>query len=218
MISTGIRKLDEYLNGGIRDCIITDIFGQNSVGKTQLALQICVNAITDDSIVVYQDATGNFRPERIIEFMKAKNMNKKLLDQIKVGKITNVGEQIQYINTMLEIQNLNLVIIDTVTDLFSFEYSKESSSLTKHVEFMKYMHKLAFFALQKQIPVVVTNTTRKSDEMERENLDRSISMFTHQKIHLVKNNGKHTAIVLPSFGESKNAEYDITRDGVFGSS
>ena len=214
MITTGIEKLDQLLGGGIRGGMITDIFGQSGSGKTQLLLQICVNSLACDGMIFYQDATGSFRPERLIEFLKTKGMDQKLLDKMIVGRITNTAEQLSYVDKILEIDNLNLVVIDNVTDLFSFEYSKESNSLAKHIAFMAYMHKLAHVAVKKQIPIVVTNITRKSDDEERESLDRSISMFTHQKIKLEKTGQKHTAQVFPSFSGKKMTDYIITQTGL----
>jgi len=79
---------------------------------------------------------------------------------------------------------------------------------------MGYMHKLAYVTVKRQIPVVVTNITRKSDDEERENLSRSISMFTHQKISLIKNGQKYVAQVFPSFGSKKVANYIITHNGL----
>jgi|SRR5438309_3169118 len=214
MITTGIGKLDELLGGGIRGGMITDIYGPSGSGKTQLLLQICVNSLIHGGIILYQDTTGSFRPERLIEFLKAKEMDPKLLDKVIVGRITNTAEQLKYVDKISEIENLNLVVIDNITDLFSFEYSKESNSLTKHIAFMEYMHKLADAAVKRQIPVVVTNITRKSDDEERENMNRSISMFTHQKISLIKNGQKRTAQVFPSFGNKKVANYIIAHNGL----
>ncbi len=214
MITTGIGKLDELLGGGIRGSMITDIYGPSGSGKTQLLLQICVNSLIHGGMILYQDTTGSFRPERLIELLKAKGMEPKLLDKVIVGRITNTAEQLKYVDKISEIENLNLVIIDNITDLFSFEYSKESNSLAKHIAFMEYMHKLAHVTVKRQIPVVVTNITRKSDDEERENLSRSISMFTHQKISLVKNGQKYVAQVFPSFGNKKVANYIITHNGL----
>jgi DNA repair protein RAD51 len=214
MITTGIGKLDELLGGGIRGGMITDIYGPSGSGKTQLLLQICVNSLIHDGMILYQDATGSFRPERLIELLQAKGMDPKLLDKVIVGRITNTAEQMKYVDKISEIENLNLVVIDNITDLFSFEYSKESNSLAKHITFMEYMHKLAHVTMKRSIPVIVTNITRKSDDEERENLSRSISMFTHQKISLVKNGQKYIAQVFPSFGSKKVTDYIITHTGL----
>src|SRR5207245_3783554 len=94
--------------------------------------------------------------------------------------------------------NPSLVVIDDISSLFSFEYSRESNTLEKHLRFMQYMHMLSLAAIQKKIPVVVTNIVRRSGEEERENLDKSISMFTHKKIRLVKIGQKFTAQTFPS--------------------
>jgi DNA repair protein RAD51 len=214
MIQTGIQKLDELLGGGIRHGIITDIFGASATGKTQLALQICINALKNDVEILYQDTTGGFRPERMLTLIKTKNMDSKILDHVKVGRITNISEQIKYLEKISEIKNLGLIVIDNVTDLFSFEYSKESNLLEKHIVFMEYMHNLAFIAIKKKIPIIVTNIVRKSDDIERENLDRSISMYTHQKIYLTKVNQKYAAQIFPSFGHKKEIHYMITSAGL----
>ena len=218
MIQTGIQKLDDLLGGGIRHGIITDIFGASATGKTQLALQICTTALRNNIEILFQDTTGGFRPERMLTLIKAKNMDPELLDHVRVGRITNTSEQISYLEKISEIKNLGLVVIDSVTDLFSFEYSKESNLLEKHVAFMEYMHKLAFIAIQKKIPIIVTNIVRKSDDVERENLDRSISMYTHQKIYLTKINHKYMAQIFPSFGHKKEIHYMITQTGLIDSS
>ncbi|MGI0010866.1 MAG: ATPase domain-containing protein [Nitrosopumilaceae archaeon] len=218
MIQTGIQKLDDLLGGGIRCGIITDIFGASATGKTQLALQICINALRNDVEILYQDTTGGFRPERMLTLIKSQNLDPKLLDHVRVGRITNTSEQISYLEKISEIKNIGLVVIDNVTDLFSFEYSKESNLLEKHVAFMEYMHNLAFIAIRKEIPIVVTNIVRKSNDVERENLDRSISMYTHQKIYLAKINHKYVAQIFPSFGYKKEVHYVITQAGLIDSS
>ena len=47
MICTSIKKLDHFLNGGIKEGTILDIFGASATGKTQLTMQICVNALQE---------------------------------------------------------------------------------------------------------------------------------------------------------------------------
>src|SRR5437879_3810296 len=101
MITTGFGKLDELLGGGIRGGMITDIFGPSGSGKTQLLLQICVNSLVHGRMILYQDTTGSFRPERLIELLKAKGMDPKLLDKVIVGRITNTVEQLKYVDKKL---------------------------------------------------------------------------------------------------------------------
>jgi len=79
MISTGLKKLDEYLLGGIQNGVITDIYGANGTGKTQLLLQICINSIKNGGSVLYLDTTGGFRPERILGMQTSQNLQNNLL-------------------------------------------------------------------------------------------------------------------------------------------
>ncbi len=81
MISTGLEKLDELLGGGIKNGIITDIFGASSTGKTQLVLQIAANSLSQGGTILYQDTTGSFRPERLLDMLGPKGLNAALLDK-----------------------------------------------------------------------------------------------------------------------------------------
>ena len=212
MISTGLKKLDRFLGGGIKEGLITDIYGSNGTGKTQLALQISLNVLKNGGQVLFQDTTNEFRPERLVEIMRKQEISSALLQKIKVGLITNTTQQIQYLSK-ISIKNFSLIIIDNVTDLFSFEYSKKEHALEKHIFFMKYMHDLSNIAINTKIPIIVTNTVGKINDFETENLEKSISMFTHIKIRLSKNNNERICQVISPF-ENKKFSYIITPSGL----
>ena len=89
MISTGLKKLDQLLGGGIKEGLITDVYGSNATGKTQLALQISLNVLKNGGQVLFQDTTNEFRPERLVEMMRKQEISSALLEKIKVGLITN---------------------------------------------------------------------------------------------------------------------------------
>jgi len=168
MIETGLKKLDQFLGGGIKDGLVTSISGQNATGKTQLAFQICLGALHNGKEILFQDTTGEFRPERLVEMMQSRKINSSLLDKIKVNRVTNTAQQIKYLlKTPLE--NYSLIVVDSVTDLFSFEYSKKEQSLEKHISFMKYMHNLSSIAIDSKIPIIVTNIVRTVNKQEKEN-------------------------------------------------
>ena len=202
MIKTRLKKLDQFLGGGIRDGLITSISGQSATGKTQLVFQICVNALHVEKDILFQDTTGEFRPERLVEMMQLQKINQSLLDKIKVGRITNTAQQIQYLSKA-SLKNYSLIIVDSITDLFSFEYSKKEQSLEKHISFMKYMHDLSNIAIHDKIPIIVTNIVRTINKHEKENLEESISMYTHTKIKLSKNSNGYLCQVISPFVNEK---------------
>ena len=189
MISTGLQKLDEFLSGGIPDGVIVDIFGENGTGKTQLLLQLSINSIKNGGNVLYLDTTGGFRPERILEIQKLSEKQFNFLEKITVSRITNTSEQIKSIKNF-ESNDFSLIVIDNVTDLFSYEYKRDESIFEKNSLFIKYMHELSKFTIRKKIPIILTNMIRTIEGKEVENMKSAIDPFTHIKIQLSKNSSK----------------------------
>ena len=212
MIKTGLKELDQFLGGGIKDGLITSISGQSATGKTQLAFQICLNALDNEKEILFHDTTGEFRPERLVEMMQFQKINPSLLDKIKVNRITNTVEQLQSLSGAA-LENYSLLIIDNVTDLFSFEYSKKEQFFEKNISFMKYMHNLSSIAIGVKIPIIVTNIVRSINKHEKENLEESISMYIHTKIKLSKNGNGYLCQALSPF-DNKQFQYTITPKGL----
>ena len=214
MISTGLQKLDEFLSGGIPSGVIVDIFGGAGTGKTQLLLQLSINSIKNGGHVLYLDTTGEFRPERILEIQKQTKTDYDFLQQITVSRLTNTSEQIKSIEN-IQNNHFSLIVIDNITDLFSYEYKKNESTVEKNFVFMKYMHDLSKFAIRNKIPIVVTNMIRSIDGKEIENMKSAIDPFTHVKIHLFKNSSKFTGKIYWGSNE-KSFSYEINVRGLFG--
>ena len=213
MISTGIQKLDELLSGGISPGIIVDVFGANSTGKTQFLLQLCISCIRDGGKVLYVDTTGNFRPERIIELEKKKfNLDSVSLKQISVSRVTNTHEQINSLKNFDA--SYSLILIDNVTDLFSYEYQKDESIYEKNSMFIKYMHSLSKFSLTNNVPIVMTNMVRTIDGKETENMKTAISPYTHVKIHLSKKPKFYSGIIHWALNQNRSFYYQIHESGL----
>ena len=214
MIPTGLQKLDEFLSGGIPSGVIIDIFGGAGTGKTQLLLQLSINSIKNGGHVLYLDTTGEFRPERILEIQKQTKTDYDFLQQITVSRLTNTSEQIKSIKN-IQNNHFSLIVIDNITDLFSYEYKKNELIVEKNFVFMKYMHDLSKFAIRNKIPIVVTNMIRSINGKEIENMKSAIDPFTHVKIHLFKNSSKFTGKIYWGSNE-KSFSYEINVRGLFG--
>jgi len=212
MISTGLQKLDKFLSGGIPNNVIVDIFGENGTGKTLFLLQLCINSIKNGGNVLYLDTTGRFRPERIIEIQKELKIEMNLLEKITVSRITNTSEQIKSINN-LEQSDFTLIVIDNITDLFSYEYQKDESTFEKNLLFMKYMHNLSKLAITKKIPIIITNMIRIANNVEVENMQNAIDLYTHIKIHFFKNLSKFNGQIYWAL-KKENFSYTISKIGL----
>ncbi len=214
MITTELKKLDDILIDGISDGTITDIFGFRGTGKTQMALQISLNLLKDEKTVLFVDTTGEFRPERLLEILKNRNLDNSLLNRLKIARVTNTQEQIDLIQKIKNTDDVAMLIIDNVADLFSFEYSKKEQFNLQYQKFMNYMHDLAQLAINKKIPIVITNQLMNANDTEYEKMNYSISNYTHQKIKLEKQRDHYQATILSPFSQKIRFFYKIKKMGL----
>ena len=214
MITTELKKLDDILFDGISDGTITDIFGFRGTGKTQMALQISLNLLKDEKTVLFVDTTGEFRPERLLEILKNRNLDNSLLNRLKIARVTNTQEQIDLIQKIKNTNDVAMLIIDNVADLFSFEYSKKEQFNLQYQKFMNYMHDLAQLAINKKIPIVITNQLMSANDTEYEKMNYSISNYTHQKIKLEKQRDHYQATILSPFSQKIRFFYKIKKMGL----
>ena len=186
MIPTGLDKLDVFLSGGVPKGAVTDIFGPNGTGKTQLLFQLAAGAVRRGGSVLYVDTSGGFRPERIIQILKRNDPG--LLEQISILRVRNTHEQISSMRAMRD-SDYDLILVDNVTDLFSFEYHG-MQTFEKNLPFMGYMRGLSMHAVSSGVPVVLTNMVRQTASKEVENMHSVVDPFTHVKIRLFRSDGR----------------------------
>jgi RecA/RadA recombinase len=192
-ISTGSRAIDAVLGGGIHTGMITNIYGESGSGKSQLCFTLCAKCAKDSGSILFIDTTGNFRPERIMEI----SGSKLTLEKISYIRAFTTTEQSNATKRIIEVRP-RLVVIDSLTSLFSAEYSGPE----RHRAIMKYMHQLAALAINLQSAIVVTNMVRNAPPLtlvdqasrnvaqavipwqQREFLGSSVSIYSHIKMKL----------------------------------
>ena len=214
MITEEPKELHELLSTIIRKGTITDIFGFRGTGKTQLALQIALNPLKNGNNVLFIDTTGEFRPERLLEIVNNRNLDDSLLNQLQIARVTNTTEQIELIQKIQKFDNVLLVIVDNVTDLFSFEYSKKEQFSLQQQKFMNHMHDLSQLAINKKIPVILTNQLMQANDIEYEKMHYSISNFTHQKIKLEKKKNHYQGTIFSPHSTKTHFFYKIEKMGL----
>ena len=179
-----------------------------------MALQISLNLLKDEKTVLFVDTTGEFRPERLLEILKDRNLDNLLLNRLKIARVTNTQEQIDLIQKIKNTNDVAMLIIDNVADLFSFEYSKKEQFNLQYQKFMNYMHDLAQLAINKKIPIVITNQLMSANDTEYEKMNKSISNYTHQKIKLEKQGDHYQATIISPFSQKIRFFYKIKKMGL----
>lgn len=191
-ISTGSKAIDALLGGGVRTGMVTDVYGESGSGKSQLCFTLCANCVRDGREAMFIDTAGTFRPERIVEMSDSPDA----LDRITFVRALNTLDQANAIRKIADVDP-RLVVVDTLTSLFSAEYSGPA----RHLAVMKHLHELALVAINAACAVVVTNMVRTAPitvvdqagrnvvqavvpSQQREYLGSSVSIYSHIKLKL----------------------------------
>jgi RecA/RadA recombinase len=191
-VSTGSNAIDALLGGGVHTGMLTDLYGESGSGKSQMCFTLCSNCVREGSTAFFIDTVGTFRPERIMEISGMHEA----LESITYLRALTTSDQIKAIYKILEMDPL-LVIVDSLTSLFSTEFSGPA----RHLAIMRYLHKLAHLALSMNCAVVVTNMVRNVPitivdqagrnvanaivpSQQREYLGSSVSIYSHMRVKL----------------------------------
>ena len=213
MISSQIDSLDKIFSGELQNGIITEISGLRGTGKTQLALQFAIEPLSNNKKILFIDTTVEFRPERFLQMIQSRNLSPSLLENLHVSRVTDTQKQIEVLKSF-EKDSFSLLIIDNVTDLFSFEYSKKEHLIEKNINFGNYMINLSKLALSKNIPIIITNQILSHDDKSYERMHTQLENYIHQKIQLEKIKNKYTCKISSPFIHDIKFDYKITNSGI----
>ena len=213
MISSQIDSLDKIFSGGLQNRTITEISGLRGTGKTQLALQFAIEPLSNNKKILFIDTTVEFRPERFLQMLQSRNLSTSLLENLHVSRVTNTQKQIDILKNFND-EDFSLLIIDNLTDLFSFEYSKKEHQIEKNTNFGNYMINLSKLALSKNIPIIITNQILSYDEKNYERMQTQLENYVHQKIQLEKIKNNYACKVITPFIQEAKFDYKITNSGI----
>jgi DNA repair protein RadA len=131
-ITTGSASLDKILGGGVETNGVTEVFGEFSTGKSQLAHQLAVNVqlLPEqgglNGKAIYIDTENTFRPERIAQMARAVGLDPKAaLEGIHVARAHTTDHQMLLAEKAMELaerEGVRLLVVDSVTSLFRTEY------------------------------------------------------------------------------------------------
>ncbi len=132
-LTTGIKGLDNVLEGGLEPRAIYELAGEYGTGKTQLCHQLAVTVQLSENkggvngACFYVDTEGTFRSNRITEIAKRFGIDEDyVLQNIYTIRTVNVDHQIEVVRVdaprLIEENNVKLIIIDSIISHFRAEY------------------------------------------------------------------------------------------------
>ncbi|HDH45474.1 MAG TPA: DNA repair and recombination protein RadA, partial [Thermococcus sp.] len=166
-LTTGSKKLDELLGGGVESQSITEFYGEFGSGKSQICHQLAVNVQLPrekgglNGTALYIDTEATFRPQRIAEMARAVGLDPDTaLEKIIYAEAYTSDHQIELLESADELirkHNIKLIIIDSLTAHFRSEYLGRELLATRQQKLNKHMYRLARLAKVFNLVAVVTN-------------------------------------------------------------
>ncbi len=171
-ITTGSQALDRLLGGGIETQAITELFGEFGSGKTQICHQLAVNVQLPeekgglDGSAIIIDTENTFRPERVIQMAKAKDLDpNEVLKNIYVAQAYNSNHQMLLVDNARELADklkkegkpVRLLIVDSLMSHFRAEYVGRGTLADRQQKLNRHLHDLMKFGEIYNAAIVVTN-------------------------------------------------------------
>ena len=166
-LTTGSKKLDELLGGGLETQTITEFYGEYGSGKSQIAHQACVNVQLPpekgglDGGALYIDTENTFRPERIVQMAKFRGLDpQKVLKNIIWAEAYTSDHQmflLENADRIIKENNIRLIVVDSLTAHFRSEYIGRENLALRQQKLNQHMHKLIRLARAFNAVALVTN-------------------------------------------------------------
>lgn len=166
-ITTGSQVLDQTLGGGIESTSITELFGENRCGKTQICHTLSVTAQLPKSAnggngkVCYLDTEGTFRPEKICKIAERFGLNgEDVLDNIIYARAFT-HEHLYQLLAMTAVkmceEPFSLLVVDSIISLFRVDFSGRGELSERQQKLNKTMSILNKLGEQFNIAILITN-------------------------------------------------------------
>jgi len=164
-LTTGSKKVDELIGGGIQTRNVTELWGSNSAGKTQMCLQLSVNCQLPkdkgglEGACIYIDSESNFIPQRVMQMANHVGVSDPLKNIILAPCFTSSHQRfvLDVLANKIEEHNVRLIIVDSLVAHFRSEYVGRESLAERQQLLNQYIGKLRHYARTYNIAVVYTN-------------------------------------------------------------
>jgi DNA repair protein RadA len=124
--TTGSKKLDELLGGGIPEEELTEFTGEYESGKTEICMTTAILAATEGVNSWVLDTEGGFSGRRLAGMVKARGFDpSKVLPHIYYGAVYGTEHLLfllQHAHKPIKEKNIKILIIDSFVSPFRAEY------------------------------------------------------------------------------------------------
>ncbi len=215
-VSSGSEVLDELLDGGYEENVITTIYGPSGSGKTNLCMLCMAESI--EKKIIYIDTEASFSIERL---KQVSDDYKDVLERTVFLRPVNFKEQRVAFEKLREIvtKKTGLIVLDTVAMLYRLEVGLSDSIYDVNRELGLQIAYLTEIARKKKIPVLITNQVYADfDSPDEVNLVGGDILKYGSKclIELKKVKNSREAVIRKhrSIEEGRSRRFRIVQDGI----
>jgi DNA repair protein RAD51 len=220
-ITTGSSELDKLLDGGIRPFKIYEFFGVAGTGKTQLAMQLTVTSLIEDSSIrynsIYIDTERGFNTDKILKIAARYTDNPHLaLKSIYYSFSTDPDDFIHKLISAKKIcSNCRLLIIDNIAVPLQNLRNKDPNAISHFIR--QIMRIIADLINAFSISVVLTNRVYSKVEPLMKNVYQpyggiTLESFIDKEILLIKENTFIRAVDISS--TKATAFFKVSEGGI----
>ena len=154
-LPSGCQSLDLLLGGGFESGIITQLYGESGTGKSNIVMQLAVQAVARGLRVIFIDTEG-FSAERFKQI--AGPGAEEMAAKIMIFEPMSLEQQAIAIREASKIagRDLGLVILDSATSLYRVLLEAEDNRSIRRTLTVQ-LSELQEIARRHRIPVVITN-------------------------------------------------------------
>jgi DNA repair protein RadB len=154
-LPSGCQNLDLLLGGGFESGIITQLYGESGTGKSNIVLQLAVQAVARGFRVIFIDTEG-FRAERFKQI--AGSGAEETAAKIMIFEPMSLEQQAMSIREATKIagRELGLVVLDSATSLYRVLLEAEDNRPVRRTLTVQ-LSELQELARKHRIPAIITN-------------------------------------------------------------
>ena len=231
-LTTGSKKLDELLGGGVETQAITEVYGEFGSGKSQICHQLCVTVQLPkdkgglDGGALYIDTENSFRPERIVQIAKRYNLDpNKVLSRIVYAEALTADHQMYLLDNadaQLKEHNVRLIIVDSLVAHFRSEFVGREMLAERQQKLEKHLHRLMRLARAFNAAAFVTNQVMAKPDSFFTDIEPAgghiLAHTSHTRVFLRKSPTPGVKIaklvVSPTLPEGAEVLFRITENGI----
>lgn len=213
-VETGSGLIDDFLQGGIENGIITNIYGESGTGKTAFCIQVASEVAQDGGKVAYIDTEGGFSPER----MKQMADEEALENLVIKNPVDFKGQEetIDELEALVEQEDIDLVVVDSAVSLYRLKVNGDNASEINQ-RLSQQLSELSKIARTQNIPVMITNQVYTSfDEEDLELVGRDVPKYWSKcLIKLSENSSRKMEISKHrSIPKGRSRKFSIANEGI----